>query len=152
MKVILAGAERELKQPRGFAACNEVLKALVGVASSLNPDAELKDIGKLAQPSALGFDHLSSLLEVFFKHGLEPPVKDEEVTPGDYIAAVGVIGHWIEMLGLDRPFRREDADAQVGSGLRGNSSSERRDDVLHMGGERLGGVSRGKKGLLPGSE
>jgi hypothetical protein len=34
MKVLLAGAEREVKQPRGFAAAHEVLKALLELASS----------------------------------------------------------------------------------------------------------------------
>jgi outer membrane translocation and assembly module TamA len=152
MKVLLAGAEREIKQPRGFATTHEVLKALLELASSLNPDAELRDLGKLAQPSALGqnIDRLGSLLNVFFKYGLEPPVKDEEITPGDYIAAVEVIGPWIEMLGLDRSFRRADAADEVGSGIRGDSPPERRNDVSAVGSERMAGVSRGKKSLLPG--
>lgn len=141
--VILAGAERALKKPVGFEASQAVLDAIFSVVQEAGMRSE-QSIGEAvvglatqAQRSTdLSSIDLSSILPVlraFFRHGLDPAVSEPEVTPADCIAAIGVLGEWFELMELDKPFRGDDAETKVDSGVRRARHTQRGEDVLPMG-------------------
>lgn len=136
--VILAGAERALKKPVGFEASQAVLDAIFSVVKEAGMRSE-QSIGEavvgLATQAQRSTD-LSSIwpvLRAFFRHGLDPAVSEPEVTPADCIAAIGVLGEWFELMELDKPFRGDDAETKVDSGVRRARNTQRGEDVLPMG-------------------